>query len=43
MIEQLRDKVDKLMHDLQEQGHSAKRNLDQQETRHEDLVTNFER
>ena len=31
------------MHDLQEQGHSAKRNLDQQETRHEDLVTNFER
>ena len=42
-ISQLRDKVDKMMHQMQEQTHQAKRDLDQQEKRNEDIVNNFER
>ena len=41
--EMLREKVDKLMHQLQEQGHTAKRETDAQDKRNEDIVTNFER
>ena len=42
-IDQLREKVDKLMHSLQEVSHQNKRDADQVEKRHEDVVTNFER
>jgi len=31
------------MHQIQDQGHQAKRDLDHQEKRNEDVVTNFER